>query len=65
MGAKCCVPGLKCTSSSSIQFRIQADELENKNQMLFGDTDAQGLACDASISLRDTSLIATALCAEQ
>lgn len=33
--------------------------------MLFGDTDAQGLACDVSISFRDNALIATSLCAEQ
>lgn len=44
---------------------MQADELGTENRMLFEDTVAVGLACDVSISLRDTALFATLLCAEQ
>lgn len=36
---------------------MQADELRNENRMLFGDTDAQGLACDISISLETLPLL--------
>lgn len=68
------VPSPKCMfkikswlfpASWTVQFRIQADELENQNRMLFGDTDAQGLAWDASISCGDAALVATVLRGEQ
>lgn len=70
------MPSLKCANLKlkvdsflppGLQFGsgIRADELEDENRMLFGDTDAQGLACEASISLRDTALSVAVLCAER